>query len=108
MTGGAKYWKISMSKSAGSVSALLLRAIGVDEPFCTLCNNGNDGGGFDTHTTSVKHWQTMCKVVEQSDEVEICVVGGRVRYNHLDGELQVLRDEHAPEAPVNYPHGLSC
>jgi hypothetical protein len=55
LAGGTKYWKISMSKSADSVSALLLRAFGVDEPFCTLCNNGNDVGGFDTHTTSVKH-----------------------------------------------------
>jgi hypothetical protein len=65
---GAKYWKISMAKSAGSVSALL-RAFGV-EFFCTFCHNGNDGGGFDTHTILVKYWQTMCKILEQSDELD--------------------------------------
>ena len=73
-------------------------------------------GGFDTHTTSEKHFQAMCKLVEQSDELErvaellwheTYVVGGRVRYNHLDGELQVLRDVPMPEAPVIYPQELS-
>ena len=111
LAGGPKHWKNSMTVSAGSVCALL-RAFGV-EPFCTLCNSKN--GAFDAHTTAWKHCQAMTKLVEQSDDLEgeeqlwdeTFVVGGQVRYNHLTGELQALRDKPLLLEPVTSPQALS-
>ena len=113
LAGGRGHWKTCMEASAGSVIALL-RAFGV-EPFCSICK-GNQGGSFDTHTLSPKHFQAMCDLVEQTDDLntvqellwhETYIPGGRVKYNHLDGELQVLRDVPMPEALVVRPQDLS-
>ena len=102
-----------MGASAGSVTALL-RAFGV-EPFCAICKN-NHGAGFDMHVLSSKHFQVICDLVEQTADLnmleellwhETYIPGGRVRYNHLDGELQVLRDVPMPEALVTHPRDLS-
>jgi hypothetical protein len=110
LAGGLGVWRSWMSASASSVCALL-RAFGV-EPSCTLC----DGFylAFDAHTTSKTHFQVMHQLVNEYGELareelwhETCVVTGRVRYNQLDGELQVLRDVPLPEEPVTYPHELS-
>jgi hypothetical protein len=56
----------------------------------------------------------MHDLVAETDELDMMaevfwhetdVVGGRVRYNHLTGELQVLR-HHVPVVPVIYPQEL--
>jgi hypothetical protein len=110
LVGGIWGWKKHMSASASSVCKLL-RAFGV-EPSCTLCNGFYLA--FDAHTTSQTHFRVVHRLVEQYGELareqlwhETCVVTGRVRYNQLDGELQVMRDVPLPEEPVTYPHELS-
>jgi hypothetical protein len=89
MAGGVKNWKNHMLPSACIVSDLV-RAFG-DEPFCTLCDSC--AGGFDTHTTGQKHYQVVYQCVQDD-------VAGQVRYNLLDGELQVRRVVPLPTAIV--------
>jgi hypothetical protein len=88
-----------------------MRAFGV-EPTCTICKG--EYLAFDTHTTSQKHFQVVYELVEKFGELarerlwnETCIVGGQVRYNYLDGELQVMRDEPLPLEPVAVPQQLS-
>ena len=89
----------------------LLQAFGF-EPSCTLCTGFHLA--FDTHTTSQKHFQVVHDLVRQSSELaraglwhETCVVGGQVRYNLLDGELQVLRDLPLPDTSVTSSQQVS-
>jgi hypothetical protein len=110
LTSGAKHWKNCMDKSVKNMCGLL-RAFGV-EPSCTICKG--DYLAFDTHTTSQKHFQVVYELVEKFGELakehlwnETCVVGGQVRYNYLDGELQVMRDVPLPLESVTYPQQLS-
>jgi hypothetical protein len=109
LTSGAKHWKNCM---AGSVENMcgLLRAFGV-EPSCTICKGTYLA--FDTHTTSQTHFQVVYELVEKFGElarerlwIETCIVGGQVRYNYLDGELQVMRDVPLPLEPVTFPQQL--
>jgi hypothetical protein len=114
---GSRHWKSVMAQPVGSYTALL-RAFGV-EPFCDLCNC--TAGCFDTHTTSSKHYSILYRHVEQNLEHvpvgdwrrgredywhETFVVGGCVRYNQLDGELQLRRDMPVLEMNVTRPEEL--
>jgi hypothetical protein len=109
---GRKHWKTCMEECVGRVVALL-RAFGA-EPWCSICQ-GNHGPGFDTHTLSVKHYNAMRHLIEQSDDLDMVaellwhetyVPGGRVKYNHLDGEMLVFRDKPVLEASVIHLHEL--
>jgi hypothetical protein len=91
----------------------LVRAFGV-EPMCNICPGAN-GGSFDTHTLSQKHYQAVCDLMDVQADLntvrellwhETYVPGGQVKYNLLDGELQVLRDVPVHEVPVIHPHDL--
>jgi hypothetical protein len=111
LEGGHKHWKHNMTESAGRVCALL-RHFDV-EPFCTLCDQ--KAGGFAEHTTGLAHYQTMINLVDMSDDVvneeqvwhETHVVGGRVRYNELSGQLLAWRDEPLLLETATSPQELS-
>jgi hypothetical protein len=98
-----------MEGLVGSFTALL-DAFGV-KPLCALCDSL--AGDFDSHTLSAKHYNNMYNLMDPTDELgredfwqETCVVGGRVRYNHLDGELQALRDLAVPVMHATRPEEL--
>jgi len=97
-----------MEKPVGSFTSLL-RAFGV-EPRCTLCPCSNEY--FDKHTTSTKHYNIMYNLVEHSELGrenlwhETCIVGGRARYNHLDGQWLVQRDMPVLETHATRPEDL--
>lgn len=97
LASGSRHWKASMTETATMFSNLV-RAFGV-EPHCTICSAGSTASAFDAHTTSPQHFRVVSETVEAQFEMareelwhETIVVGGRVRYNHLDGEMQVLRE----------------
>jgi len=96
LAAGNRHWKTCMTPPA-TFFANLLRAFGI-EPHCTLCK-ASTACQFDTHTVSPGHFRAVCDVVDEHYELareelwhETLVVGGRTRYNHLDGEVQVLRE----------------
>jgi hypothetical protein len=112
LASGRGHLKTCMEASACSVVGLL-RAFGV-EPICSICPQTH-GGTFDTHTLSQGHYQAVCDLMDAQADLntvaellwhETYVPGGQVKYNHLDGELQVLRDVPVHEASVIHPQDL--
>lgn len=108
LNGGHRHWKGVMEAASRKASALL-KAFGV-EPFCTLCNTG---GGFDAHVMGSEHYRNVREHVNQLKELskedlwlETCLVGGRVRFSLLDGELQAMRYVPVPLYPAIIPKDL--
>jgi len=109
--GGPRNWKMIMMPPA-SAFARLLRAFGVD-PDCACCNMGGScNGSFDSHTAGAAHYQTIYKIVEERLAPRealwqvVNVVGGQVCFNHLDGEIQAMREPMEPEVLAMLPEHL--
>eukprot|EP00928_Gymnodinium_smaydae_P095661 TRINITY_DN8268_c0_g1_i1.p1 TRINITY_DN8268_c0_g1~~TRINITY_DN8268_c0_g1_i1.p1 ORF type:complete len:656 (-),score=84.34 TRINITY_DN8268_c0_g1_i1:106-2073(-) len=95
-------WKEGMTRPA-EMFAGILAAHGVEGyqfPWCPLCPNS--GWGYAKHLPAEMHYKKLYGLVEKYGsepfmEVrerfwqEVRVVGGRVRFNHADGALQVQR-----------------
>ena len=101
----SRTWKESMEPSVEKF-ATLVRVFGV-EPWCELCPSRNSAD-FHVHCVSKQHYRTMYGLVQEHGMIlareqcwhEVYVVGGRARYNHLDGEIHLFRDVRAPCWPL--------
>ena len=100
-----------MAEPAGSF-ARLMRIFGV-ERFCSLC--GPLSQSFESHVPSKSHHVAVHDFVDNNLELskellwqEICVPGGRIRFNHLDGEVLALRHSREFEVNALVPEELPC
>lgn len=106
---GPRHWKVVMMKPADAF-AKMLRFFGA-ETHCRLCAASQ--GCWDTHCTSSTHFHSIYEAVEEGHGMvrealwqQIHVVGGCVRYNHLDGEVQALRRRREPVVNVERAEDL--
>lgn len=104
LSGGPKYWRTLMAEPAAAFGRLL-RAFGAD----TICDRcaGSGNSNFDSHCVGSPHFYMVSKTVEENKDSarerlwqEICVVGGIIRYNHLDGEVQAMRMRNEITVPA--------
>ena len=101
IAGGRKHWGEHM-KSSVTMMARLLSAYGIQYLGCSVCKNGT---GFDDHIGGKVHWDQVWLCFgdrpfrEAKEELwQECLLrksvglNGIVRFNHLDGEIQILRE----------------
>merc|ERR1719424_732893 len=82
--------------------AMLLRSFHA-ETNCSVCNL-QQGTFWDQHCTGEKHFNKVCEVVDLCREAargelwqKLEIIGGSLKYNHLDGEGQAMRYPQEPE-----------
>ena len=104
LAAGAKGWKADMRAPAENF-ARLLRQFGA-EIHCSFCTI-QSASSWDSHCSSDKHFKEVYEVVEQCREVareelwqQVSVLGGTLKYNHLDGEVQARRTALEPTLSI--------
>eukprot|EP00811_Abedinium_folium_P032297 NODE_5355_length_1780_cov_1.911071.p1 GENE.NODE_5355_length_1780_cov_1.911071~~NODE_5355_length_1780_cov_1.911071.p1 ORF type:complete len:348 (-),score=60.98 NODE_5355_length_1780_cov_1.911071:49-1092(-) len=107
LASGHRVWREQMAPQAQHMS-LILQAYGIPDIQCSLCPNAR---WWDEHIPASEHYKKVYTSVGdqrvgearenlwQYWNVRSGAVFGRLRFNHVDGEAQMLRDE----APAGGP-----
>eukprot|EP00929_Paragymnodinium_shiwhaense_P052241 TRINITY_DN26174_c0_g1_i3.p1 TRINITY_DN26174_c0_g1~~TRINITY_DN26174_c0_g1_i3.p1 ORF type:complete len:926 (+),score=196.77 TRINITY_DN26174_c0_g1_i3:90-2867(+) len=99
-----KVWKEKMGERSGIFARRLEEKHGAWVQDCEICKAF--GGGFQEHVTGTPHFKKMGQQMPDGVPLEhykhnwwvsVCVLGGEIRFNHMDGTIEMKKDgSHGP------------
>eukprot|EP00419_Tripos_fusus_P039584 CAMPEP_0172787696 /NCGR_PEP_ID=MMETSP1074-20121228/206579_1 /TAXON_ID=2916 /ORGANISM="Ceratium fusus, Strain PA161109" /LENGTH=386 /DNA_ID=CAMNT_0013624717 /DNA_START=34 /DNA_END=1194 /DNA_ORIENTATION=- len=103
---GKGIWKAKMEEPAKAFASAL-RARGIPPIACTFCENCH----YFEHLTGEKHYKNLLRWLESHPSYDlarnnpqiwqVCLIGGvgGLRFNHLDGSIEVFKGNQVTEKP---------